>query len=164
MPNNRMVDNFRAGLAGASLLVLLPGWLACQEPDVPALGDFSRAVMWADSAYGEVLHLLSEARGALRQDDFPAFDRLVDRYVQTMELATLQQARGCWPWERSGGWAFYLTSSVLPLVRLTWEMARKYATATEAHLQRQVSIDSLWAHENQIREVRREMRVRCGSR
>ncbi len=158
-------DNHRAGLAGAILLALLPGWLAAQEPDVPAPGDHLAALMWADSAYGEVLDLLPEARGALRRDDFPAFDRLVDPYVNTMMLATIMQARGCWLRERSGEWSFYLSSSVLPLVRLTWTMARKYATATEAHLQRQVSIDNLWAHENQIRMVRDEPSSRpCGRR
>ena len=40
----QMSDNHKPGLAGAILLALLPGWLACQEPDVPAPGDHMAAL------------------------------------------------------------------------------------------------------------------------
>ena len=50
-----MLNNNGAGLAGAILVALLPGWLACQEPDVPAPGDHGAALMQADSYYEELL-------------------------------------------------------------------------------------------------------------
>ena len=165
MLNNRTTDNPRAGLVGAIFLVLLPGSLACQGPDVPAPGDHEAALMRADSYYEELLDIMSDAREARRGDDFPAFERSVRSYRVTAVLATVWHSRACWPTDHGGRNVAFVMQATMGEALAGWSMARvAMSTALGQDLLREVDLDALSIHEAKIREVRSEMRVRCGSR
>ncbi len=161
----RMTDNRRIGLAGAIFLALLPGWLACQEPDVPAPGDHLAAFRRADSYYGELFDIMADARDALRRDDLPAFERSVRSYRVTVVLATVWHARACWPTDHGGRNVAFVMQATMGETLVGWSMAeRVMSSAAGRELMREINLDALSTHEAKIREVRDEMRARCGAR
>ena len=165
MLKNRMSDNHRAGLAGTILLAFVPAWLACQEPDVPAPGDHQAALMRADSYYGELFDIMADARDARRGDDLPAFERAVRSYRITAVLATVWHARACWPTDHGGRNVGFVMQATMGEMLAGWTAAEQI-TSTEIGREflREVNLDDLSRHEAMIREVRDEMRTRCGSR
>lgn len=168
MLNNRMSDNRAAGLAGTILLAFGPGWLACQEPDVPAPGDHQAALMRADSYYGELFDIMADARDARREDDLPAFERAVRSYRVTAVLATVWHARACWPTDHSGRNVAFVMQATMGEMLAQWSAARitesVLSDSTGTGFLREVNLDDLSRHEAMIREVRDEMRTRCGCR
>ena len=108
---------------------------------------------------------MTDASDARRRDDFPAFERSVRSYRSTVVLATVWHARACWPTDHGERNVGFVMQATMGEMLSGWSAARvAMSTATGRDLLRKVSLAALSTHEEMIREVRDEMRARCGSR
>jgi len=83
-------------------------------------------------------------------------------------LATVWHARACWPTDHNGRNVAFVMQATMGEMLAQWSAARIAGSvlrdSTGTGFLREVNLDDLSRHEAMIREVRDEMRTRCGSR
>ncbi len=121
--------------------------------------------MMADSYYEELFDIMADVYGAFGRDDLPAFERSVRSYRVTAVMATVWHARACWPTDHEERSVGFLMQATMGKTLTGWVTARRFmSTEAGRDFFCEMSLAGLSAHEATIREVRDEMRARCGSR